>query len=140
MLWLEYTTNEIGGDDLDPSDEWSSRTDRYRNPKIQSLKKDKATTWEYESLEVGPEIHSSDEFYFVVVKYYDGNTFGRTYGYLCLDSASLDKETAITRAQNIYKGIDSNSIYEPWNGYFSGLEEVSVYVYKHGVIQEIQSY
>ena len=130
-LYLGYRNNEVGGDRYNPSDRWSARSDRYLNPTIIGFSDEREGDYsEYESLEISDEMHSAEKIYAVVVTYRDGNTFGRTYGYLCLDSAFIDEDLAMKRAKDISEGKTDGSIYEPWMGYFSGLEEVEVYTVK----------
>lgn len=127
MLFMGYETNSIGGHREDRSDPYSLRSDCYLNPKVIGFSdKREADFYHYENIETSSELDFFETIYAVVVTYRDGDTFGRTYGNLCLDSAFNDKEMAQKRLEEIYNG-KSDTIYEPWNGYFSGLEEVNIY-------------
>jgi len=69
-----------------------------------------------------------DEVYMVVVRYYDGDTFGVTYGLWSIEGVFESQK----EAENIKKSIENKTYESPkgynvWDGYFAGLESVNIW-------------
>ena len=79
VLILDYREYTSGGRDLDPDDQWSSRTDTHVDFQPELFVRDRQALSDLWAEEI--EVYNAKTVHLVVVRYSDGDTFGQGYGY-----------------------------------------------------------
>lgn len=135
-VFITYDETRSGGDKIDPNDRWSNREleDIDFTP-IALYAMAKGEYW-VETIEVDfdPQKYIGKKIDVVLVRYSDGDTFGRTDGHWYAVGA-YPAETK--DAGNVAKAIELNKYtgdYLPWNGYFARLSWVDIHSF---TLQEI---
>ena len=96
-IYLGYSESESGGEVCageDPSYAYASREDAYMQFTPEGLYTEAGSMQETIGVDFDPKEHVGDDAYMVLVRYFDGNTFGRTNGYWYVEGVYLEKETA----------------------------------------------
>lgn len=131
VAWITYSETCIGGEAEDPTDRWTSHADAYREVIFEGLYKNKPEHRFFcHSKEIDPALLDLDTVYMVVARYYDGDTFGRTYGHWHIYSFRATEEEARKDEEEIRNSVNEENTYKnyrPWLGYFSGLEDVEIH-------------
>lgn len=130
-LYIEYTEYESGGEAIDPEDRWSSREDAHKEVEFIRLHREQPKNrFFYDSIEVSnPDLVKLDKLYLAVVRYFTGDTFGRTYGMWHVVGVAptykiaemMLTEATVPAEQGDYKN------YKPWEGYFEGLTDTEIH-------------
>lgn len=132
-LFVTFTEDESGGEPEDPSDRWTHHADRVKTMTVKGIHKtapDPRTFGRHVSYDgivvEDEEVFKKQFVYLVVVRYYDGGTFGRTCGYHIFWSIRATEAEVIADKENI-QGPKKDG-YREWDGYFSGLEDVEIHL------------
>lgn len=81
--------------------------------------------WIKETLEIDDELFEESALILVIVRYYDGSTFGTTYGYWDIVKVTNDIKVASQLQKDITEKKGKNPKgYTPWDGFFGGFERV----------------
>jgi len=77
-----------------------------------------------------PDSLIGQEFYVVIVRYRDGDTFGYTTGHWHVAEIERNKD----KARDIASQIRSNTYkgWRPWDGYFAKLENIEIHCFRLG--------
>jgi hypothetical protein len=130
-LTVHYNYSSEGGEAL-TNEEWSDRSPEYITTEFLGAYyfytdsfKNKITCKDFE-ISFNPE--NVDSVYLVIVKYSDGDTFGTTFGLWDVPLITVSEKSAEICVKQIRKqtGRFKKDAYQPWQGYFSRLEDVSV--------------
>lgn len=135
-LYIKTTESSYGGE-AESDEEWCHHSDIVREVSFDSVSRQKGSGFFScgESFEVSEEVWNSEKVYLVIPRYSDGGTFGRTVGYWCIQGAYADEASALKLARSIQgKNFKAEypemaSAYMPWEGYFSGLQDVEVHCF-----------
>jgi hypothetical protein len=143
ILKINFVGSSHGGEPL-TDEEFSDREDEVNNYTIHSVSigsnKKHHTFYDELDFPVDYEVKKGDTVFIVVVTFEDGDTFGRSYGNVCVVDIFTNEEEAETLASIISddeKKCDKDDIldrkakrsyegYAPWDGYFERLENVEV--------------
>ena len=120
-LYLVYSENRQGGGvcEGDEDSEWPNREDTivdvsfkalYRNPPDNIMF--------YTSYEVTEDIYKASVLHMALIRYSDGDTFGRTCGLWHV----IDFYHTFEEAERSIKDAKNGTGYKPWEGYFSSYE------------------
>ena len=127
-IYIKVSDSTTGGDVCAGEEgPYACREDEYREYFYYYASKTKPEgTYSYgwDSLEVSPNLLSSDKIFLAVVEYYNGGSFVRTYGnHYILGAFSTRKE-----AEDILEEAtkEDSDFYKPWDGYFEGLTDTKV--------------
>ena len=128
-LFINYEEGVESGGEIcagQENDAWPSYEDTFKWFSVKDITL-KNTNPYHETFQCEGQVPS--HLYVVVVRYYDGNTFGRTCGYGHIEAVLKTKEEAEILEKRIWEDNDFISYrgYNPWHGYFSGLEDVEVH-------------
>jgi hypothetical protein len=133
-IYLMYSEYRSGGEVCagQEGDSWPDYEDAHIEVTFHYLFRNPRNGVFCDSYEIDPKLLKNDELYLAVAYYYDGNTFGRTYGYWSVQGVfATSKEAEEKLAQDISDGESAAAKhnykdYKPWNGYFSGLMHTDV--------------
>ncbi len=133
-IYIAYRQKYSGGEICEgqENDSWPSHEDTVIDLSLRfaSLEVPSGTPhFDIETIEADADL-SDGCVYAVLVRYYDGDTFGRTCGYHCFrgvyassgEAGAKKREIENLVAANIGRRYDGN----PWSGYFAGFEGVTV--------------
>jgi len=131
-LYVYYTEDRSGGEicEGDEDSSWPNYEDENIEFEVLEARSVPRQSWIKEVVKIDDNIKSGDEVYIVVVRYYDGGTFGRTCGYFSFQFATKSYEQAEACERALRKGDASTfdcETFMPWFGYFSGLEDVEIW-------------
>ena len=88
-----------------------------------------APSWS-ETVKIDFEPKVGDEIFVVVIRYYDGDSFGRTYGHWHIGGAFPTEKRATEWMEAIISDRppmkNGHRYYQEWEGYFAGLESNEV--------------
>ena len=119
-LVLTYTESRYGGDKIDPSDTYSDREDTTIEFYILDIFVDDPTrkarekcknTWYTEILEYNFEINPGDQVWILVVRYSDGDSFGKTSGNWKIESVYASFKEAHSVEEMI---LEDEKLYREW--------------------------
>lgn len=124
-LYLEYTESETGGDPIDPTDRWTSYTDRYREVTfIKLYREPPAGRFFYDSVElINDELANLKELHLAVIRYSTGNTFGHTEGCWYIVGVAPTFDIAKMMIKEALEGDG----YKPWEGYFESYTDDEIH-------------
>lgn len=143
VLYLHTTESSTGGEP-ESDDRWCYHSDLVMKVSFDSVSRSHNAFWGCGcSFDVTEEVFKADQVFLVIVRYYDGGTFGRTCGNYKVQGSFLTEKEALDFAESIENGTyekeaekarkKSKSVfggpYMPWVGYFSGLEGVEVHCF-----------
>lgn len=138
-IYLTYNEYRSGGEPDDPSDRWTSHADEIIEFHPTGLFTQKCSFQETLSVPFVPSEHVDKPIYVVVVRYYDGSTFGRICGLWKVVGAFTDNDGVKAALKAVNEGKNSQEVAEriapfvcedyfgAWFGYFSGFEGVEVH-------------
>ena len=128
-LWFSYTSSAYGGEALS-EEPYADRADEHREVSFHGCYNagPDGLNFDSTSVEVSKEVFEAKKVYLVVVRYEDGDTFGRSYGNWHIVDVVLTEE----EARDIDSGIRSKTYtdkcgYNCWEGYFNRLESVEIH-------------
>lgn len=126
-LYLGYSESRSGGEALS-DEQYCDHADAHIEFQPEGLYTEKSSTQETVGVDFDPTQHVGADVYMVVVRYYDGDTFGRCYGHWFIEGIYLDRDEALKNKNAIESGSYSKKgCYNDWEGYFAGLESVNVW-------------
>jgi hypothetical protein len=144
VLYLHTTESSTGGEP-ENDEKWCHHSDILKAVSFNSVSRSNNSFWGCaQSFDVTEEVFKADQVFLVIVRYYDGGTFGRTCGNYNVQGSFLTEKEALDFAESIENGTyqkeaekarkksKSNFFggpYMPWVGYFSGLEGVEVHCF-----------
>lgn len=128
------TTEDSHGGEPESDEEWCHHSDVVKSVSFDSVSRNPQGFWGCGSgFEVSPEVYEAEKVFLVIVRYYDGGTFGRTTGNWEVMGSFLTEQEALSMADSIEDGTmekNSKQPYSlPWVGYFNGLEGVEVHCF-----------
>ena len=122
-LYLDYSELREGGGLLDDSDFCMDREPEYITVTFNHLSRKEPEDFFKDSIEVSEEVFAMDKVYLAVIYYSDGDTFGYTSGYWEKVGVYPTEEYArMAIKRRISPYVKRKRDYEPWDGYFSGIE------------------
>lgn len=136
-IYIVYEESYSGGEICagQEDDDWPDYEDQniYLELKYATLKEPSKRTPHFDIETIDSELVDSgkaNKVYAVLVRYYDGGTFGRTCGYHKFEGIFDNRKAAESVAAALKdkyghrweRSYDGN----PWTGYFAGFEGVSV--------------
>jgi len=127
QVYLSYSETVSGGD-IKPGqedDSFPEHEDRDIEFNPISLHIKKGDSQETIDVFFDPKDFINKSLYLVVVRYYDGDTFGRINGYWYIASCCNNLKSAKKVKKSIDYGLYEED-YIPWRGYFAGLEGVDI--------------
>jgi hypothetical protein len=142
-LYISTTEHSHGGEPEDDG-EWAHHSDVVKSVSFDSVSRNPQGFWGCGSgFEVSPEVYKAEKVFLVIVRYYDGGTFGRTCGNWKVMGSFLTEQESLDFAESIENGTYEKEVkktrkksrsffggpYMPWIGYFSGLEGVEVHCF-----------
>lgn len=118
--------------DNDEEREWSESTKEWHPVSLHKKKKDYFKDLWPEEIQTELDVSGLNKVWMVVVRYFDGGTFGRTNGYWKIIDVYKTDEEAYAKAKEIKEDKRTwrelkKGEYQPWKSYFSGLEDVEVH-------------
>lgn len=114
-LYIDYTQSSSGGDPVD-NGRWSDLTDEQITLKINGIYRDKGDKFFVDSINVKSKVYESEkEVCLVTARYYDGGSFGRTYGNF--EFKGIFK--SIGQAKAFSESFNEEELYTGW---FEGFE------------------
>jgi len=115
-IYVTYNESESGGDPIDPSDTWTSYTDKFREVEFLRLYREPPKDrFFYDSIQlVKDELADLDKLYLAVIRYSTGSTFGHVEG--CWHIVGVAPTYKI--AELMIEGALNGDGYKPWEGYF----------------------
>jgi hypothetical protein len=137
-LYLTYNERRTGGEPDDPADRWTNHSDEHIEFTPTGLFTQKCSFQETFEVPFDPAQFLGKQIHVVVVRYYDGSTFGRICGLWKVVGAFTDSALMQKVVEIIDRGKDSQELseklapltcygYYPWFGYFAGYEGVEVH-------------
>lgn len=131
-VYLTYSESRRGGEICkgEENDEWPSHEDEHVEWYLTGAVL-KRPSWCYET--IGGDYRVGDKLHVVVVRYFDGGTFGRTCGLWHIAGVYMDESEAVARKEKIYGNLkqsisyDPKDEWEPWKSYFAGFEGCDVF-------------
>lgn len=137
-LYLTYNESRNGGEPDDPSDRWTNHSDEHIVFTPTGVFSQKCSFQETFEVPFDPAQYLGTQIYVVIVRYYDGGTFGRICGLWKIVGAFTDPVLVRKAVDLIEGGKDSQELskklapltcygYYPWFGYFAGFEGVEVH-------------
>lgn len=138
-LYLLYNESRTGGDPEEPENRWTSHTDEVIEFYPTGLFTNKGSFQETIDIPFDPIPHIGKPVYIVVVRYYDGSTFGRIRGRWKIAGAFTDQETVkkvveVVRHSKYSSEVDAgllpyicSGFYATWFGHFQGFEGVEIH-------------
>jgi hypothetical protein len=145
MLGLVYEEHRYGGEPSEPGGRWASREDeviKWRPVGIHPARKQAAWPFSYETIRTDFKAAPGDAVSLVIVRYSDGDTFGRVLGKWQVIGAFMDGDE---RAANLPALIRANVEWLPeilaelperpqaiWNGFFTELQDIEVHSFVVG--------
>jgi hypothetical protein len=134
-LYLSYNERHSGGESLS-DEQWSSRADAHTEVTFTGVGREKDEKNFFPStreIPVTDEVFAADTVYLVVYRYQDGDTFGTSYGNWGIWLVTTNEEEALKAGADIESGaLSKKGAYLPWEGYFSGLENVEIHSFRVG--------
>ena len=135
ILYIHTTESSVGGE-AESDERWCHRSDIVKSVSFNSVSRTSESFWSHgSSFEVSEDVYKSDYVFLVIVRYYDGGTFGRTTGLWRIQDSFLDEKAALDLAKSIRDGSYEKEIRKTkdryvsccWTGYFAGLEDVEIH-------------
>lgn len=127
-LYVNYVETYSGGEICEgqENDDWPDHEDAYVDFRVTHIGVVPVTPY-HETFEFAFEPPAPAHLFVVVVRYYDGDTFGQTCGYGSVEGVFLTETEAALRVTALKQGSMSVKGYNPWDGYFAGLTDVEAY-------------
>jgi len=129
-MLLGYTEHRSGGEVCagDEDNPWPSYEDEYVHfsPTWVYASRDHAP-YLVEQFDVTGRVKPGDKVHLVIVRYFDGCTFGRTCGLWKIAGAFASEADAKALEKSILDRTYDG--YRPWDGYFSGFESCGVHTF-----------
>jgi len=133
-LYLKYNESRSGGEICEgqENDSWPSHEDEnidFDPEYLVLAAEDNRPDWveEIKDIDFEPSKYVNKLVYLVIVRYYDGGTFGRTCGYWKIMLCTTKQKEALKLEKSIRDGSYQKGEYLEWNGYFAGLEDVEIH-------------
>lgn len=132
-IYIAYEESYSGGDICagQENDDWPSHEDTVVNLELLYASMTPPDDPHFDIEVIAPEANAS-KVYVTIVRYFDGDTFGRTCGLHRIEGVFLERKDAEQKRDAI-KGAyfdpnQRNGRYDgnPWTGYFAGMESCEV--------------
>lgn len=124
-IYVNYESHGSSGGEIcagEENDPRRSYEDTIYDESVTRITKQNVTPYHEEF-----DIDWDGSAFVVAVRYFDGDTFGRSCGHLQIWSVHKTREEAEEMARMINDGKQPNSKkYPMWTGYFAGIESVDV--------------
>lgn len=127
-LFVNYSETHLGGGEIcagQENDAWPSYEDVFQDFCVENITLKNVGPY-HETIEYDLPEPTPVGLFVVVVRYYDGGTFGRTCGYGSIEGVFATHEEAQARAKDLENGGKSIHGYNRWDSYFAGLERTEV--------------
>jgi hypothetical protein len=135
-----HTTETSSGGEPESDDRWCHHSDIVKAVSFNSVSRKRSDGFwpSGDSFEVSEEVYKAPKVFLVIVRYFDGGTFGRTCGCWHIQGSFTTEKEALALAASIRdrsyekeweKQHKKGYHYLPWQGYFSGLEGVEVHCF-----------
>jgi hypothetical protein len=129
-VYITYQTQRKGGQVVDRDDPWSRKEPEHIDLRVMGVHKGQPSSFFCDSLEVSPEVFQAPYVYLVVVRFYDGGTFGVTHGLHEFQDIFKTPEEAWALREKLLGEVTGQEKAPPlrraWVGHFAGLESVDV--------------
>lgn len=135
-----HTTSSSEGGEPESNEEWCHHSDVVTTVSFNCVTRNSGSGfWACgDSFEVSQQVFQAEKVFLVIVRYYDGGTFGRTTGLWRIQEAFTTGAEALLFAEKIRSGEYEKECEEKsgrynhylcWTGYFAGLEDVEVHCF-----------
>lgn len=132
-LYLVYDEHRSGGGirEGEEDDPWPSREDEYIEVHFKALyRQPPSDRFFYDSFEVSDEVYNAEKVHMAVVRYGDGDTFGRSNGHWSVEGIFLTlseaEKTLAELEKDAGKPYTIGKYNKNWHGYFASFEGTQV--------------
>lgn len=132
-LYLVYDETRSGGGICagQENDPWPNREDEYIEVHFKALyRQPPSDRFFYDSFEVTEEVYNAEKVHMAVVRYGDGDTFGRSNGHWSVEGIFLTlaeaEETLAKLEEDAGKPFTVGKYNKNWHGYFASFEGTQV--------------
>jgi len=132
-IYVEYDTDQYGGEAIDPEDRWTNHTDTVRTVTFHKLYRQQPThRYFYDSVEIDArhaDMLKMPKLFLAVVRYGTGDTFGHTTGawYIVGVAPTREIAQAMLKEETVPSVKGEYRTYKRWEGYFESLEDTEIH-------------